>query len=942
MNKKLNIFNSAFGIRANLKIKELEVQKFWTEINLLSLVKKRKGSTFTIHFGPPYANGSIHIGHALNFILKDIAIRFETMQGKEVLGLPGWDTHGLPIAIAVGKNNPQIINQKLLFRQVCAQFAKEQIIKQIQQLKRLGLEIDFSNYYQTLTKDYVSKELKIFGQLVDKGLIFTSQKPVFWSWSSQTALAETEVEYLSKKTRTVFFYCETDMNDLLPDGTVFLLWTTTAWTIPENKLIAVNAEENYLLIEIDKVTKKMVVGERALQKLKKQLNWTAVKIINLYSGKQLVGINYYHPYLKKRGLVVSGAHVDWNEGTGLVHLAPAFGKDDYQLAKKWQVNFHCAVDEKGYFNEHSADQDLKGIFYQKSEDIIIARLNGKKTLVQTGELVHQYPHDWITRKPVIYRTTQQWYLNLKPLKKNIVEIINKVDWTPSWAKKRMMLTLSQRVDWCLSRQRSWGTPIPIFIDQKNNYVIETKLINQVANLVAQNGDDIWWKWTIEQLLTKEQINKYQIVDRLQDTFDVWFDSGCSATIIENQKPIDIIWEGNDQFRGWFNSLIIVSAALKSSFPIKSIVTHGFVNDEKGNKMSKSLGNVVDPNEICQNLGADILRLWTVSGNYFEDINISKQIVNNVAINYTKIRNTIRFLINNLVDFEEKDSLQDEIDNNLDRWILIKLEALLKKSKQCFQTHSYHSLYLSIINFVTIDLSQLYFDYAKNILYVVHPQAKRRRQIQTTLFIITKKLLSILAPVLAHTTEEAYQMLNFSGQQKSVHLEQWPLTNVVEINSEQKWIIALETKLLCSLKNDVDKSVEKAIKEKVINRPEEAEVYFDYNTNYQLFKNEKDYKNFLQTVQLKSSSRWQEIAKKWNNTTLNRWNKDNLRFLFRIHQLHWSKNEGTKCSTGVVLVKKTTQQLCTRCWFNSKDKQKEHCSQCIKVMQQQSFTSVNKH
>lgn len=930
MNKKLNIFASSFGIRANLKTKELEIQQFWAKSKLLDLLKNNEKANFILHFGPPYANGDVHIGHALNFILKDIAIRFQQMNQQIVGGLPGWDAHGLPIALAISKKQPDIVDQPLLFRQVCAQFAKTQISQQIQQLKRLGLNISFDKYYQTLANDYVAKELEIFAQLVDQNLIFTSQKPVFWSWASTTALAETEVEYLTKKSKAVFFSCPVVSEKVLLQNTSLLLWTTTPWTIPENHLVAINKKSKYLLIEVEQMAKKLLIGEQLLTSLRKELNWVKVKIINTYWGKELINVRYQHPYLQKEGWIVHGEHVNFDEGTGLVHAAPAFGVDDYQLSKNANITFKCPIDGKGYFTGDSADQQLKGVFYQDSEAIVLKQLKKAHTLVKSTDFIHQYPHDWRTKKPVIYRTTQQWYLNLKPLKSKISKIIKGVSWVPKWAEKRMEMTLQKREDWCLSRQRAWGTPMPIFIDSNNNYLLKSDLIKQVAKVVNKNGDHVWWEWELNKLLTTKQIKTYQIVGRLKDTFDVWFDSGCSATIVEKGKAIDLIWEGNDQFRGWFNSLIIVSAGLEQTFPIKQVLTHGFVNDEKGRKMSKSVGNVVNPNTVCQNLGADVLRLWVVSGNYFEDINISDKIIKSVATTYTKIRNTLRFLINNLVDFNFASEYCQHL-NNSDYWILIKLNAFLKTSKVHFIEHNYHLVYLAIVRFVTIDLSQLYFDYVKTILYTDPTKSVRRKQIQTTLLMIVQKLLCLLGPLLPHTTEEAYQVLKLPKKKTSIHLEQWPDVIDLKISDQRQLEIAIINKFIADLKSDIDKNLELAIKSGKIQRPEQAIIYFEYDQNYQLFKDQKAYNDFLEKIQLVSNSKHEEIETDWKQQWAKKLNQQSLTRILRINQIHLQKNGGNKGQTGVILVEKCQQPLCSRCLFNLTKNANSICQPCQQIV-----------
>ncbi len=928
--KDLNIFNSSFGIRANLKNKEIEIQNFWKKINLLQEITKKKQKFFCLHIGPPYANGNVHIGHALNFILKDFALRFHSLNNYQILAIPGWDTHGLPIALSVTKQNnlktPVNKNTSIDFRQKCAQFAQKQVQKQTQQLERLGTQINFQEKYLTLTSDYVAQQLRIFAKMVAKKLIFRSIKPVYWSWSSQTALADTEVKYLAKKSTSIFILFSVEKNKNIPINSAFLVWTTTPWTIPANQFLAINIEIEYVLIQISQIKKNIIVAKKLFHRLQKELSpLTEAKIIKSWKGKTLIGSKYFHPYLNLASTVLHSEHVNLNEGTGVVHVAPAHGLEDFYLVKQ-MVDVVCTVDHKGFFNEKTLDRDLKGKFYIEAEKIIMKKLQQTNSLLGEKEIIHQYPHDWRTKKPVIYRTTDQWYLNLLPLKTKIKKLIQQMEWIPSWGKKRMTKILKARNDWCLSRQRKWGVPIPVFINKNQKPVLNVEIVQHIADLIEKNNDNLWWKQEISQLLTPQQITKYQIVDKTDDTFDVWFDSGCSAQIVHPENSISLIWEGNDQYRGWFNSLIIV-AALENKQQIKKVLTHGFVNDVSGRKMSKSEGNVVDPLEICQTYGADVLRLWVGSSNYFEDLSLDKNVIESTAKNYVKIRNTIRFLINNLVDFDIKTNYC-EILTEIDYLILIKTNILIEKVTKYFQKFQFHLAYQLLNNFAINDLSSSYFDYAKKILYPSSKNTLERRQIQTTFFFILEKLIVLWAPFIPHTIEEAYQTINWKNKQKSVHLLHWPKKINLNLNPKTENKILLKWKFIKEMKKNIHKILEVAVKAKKITLFKEAIVFINYDKKYKLFKNKLDYQSFCQQFALKNKDNYQNINDLFNNFIQEIEKIQNIHFFWKTQKVIFKNiKKGTKTDCGYIWFEKINNPLCQRCNLNESLKKQVNCNSC---------------
>ena len=926
IDKKLNIFKSNFNIRADLANKELEIQSYWKK-NILSRNLNKRKKNFIIHCGPPYANGNIHIGHALNIILKDFALRFQVLSGKNSQYLPGWDTHGLPIALEVTKRSKsaKTVGE---FRNSCQKFALEQIQKQKKQFQRLGLLIDFDKNYLTLDKNYVSHQLEIFASFLTKKLLFYSLKPIYWSWSSKTALADTEVEYKEIITKSVFLKFPLKEKGCWTNS-AFLVWTTTIWTIPENKFLVIAKKAEYCLIQTTINKEKLIVAKQLWEKLQVQIPHLQGKIIKTFKGDILVGKEYFHPYLEQTSEVVAGNYVHFQEGTGIVHAAPEFGLDDFILNQKIKKKIDNTIDENGNFNQRSSDTELIGFFYQKVIPLLQKKIANKGNLFAIMDWKHQYPHDWRTHKPVIYRATKQLYLNLKPLKKILIETVKKTNWIPNWGEKRLLKLLTTREDWCLSRQRNWGVPIPVFFDSQKKPILEAELVLKVAKLIKKYGDNIWWEWPLEKFFSKKLREKYQIAIKGQDTFDVWFDSGCSLVINMQEKNVDLIWEGNDQYRGWFNSLFIVNAALEKKWPIKTVLTHGFVNDLKGKKMSKSQGNIIDPNKICQTLGADVLRLWVASGNYFDDLNLGQSTFTFVSKNYLKIRNTLRFCINNLLDFDFQKHYQPKL-TKIDQYLLKKLELVIAKIEIYFQKYKYHLVYLHLINFINAWLSNFYFDYGKNLLYTKKLDSLKRRQIQTTIWIILKKLTIVWAPILPHTTEEVFQTY-YQEQKKSIHLSIWPKNSIIKDKQQEKLIY--QWKFLLDLKNALNKFWEKKMAKREIKNSRNYQIIINVDKNYQLFLNQKEYQDFNEENKIIDADNWEKNNQLVNNFFLEFNNWDFLKDFYKVYKINFTKEkQKEKIEIGSINYQKNPSLLCIRCQRKAQIENKSFCQECADVLQ----------
>ncbi len=817
-----------FEMKANLSVKEPKIQEKWVanEIEKKVLNKNQNNDSFIIADGPPYANGNLHTGHALNKILKDIILRYKSLAGFYTKFIPGWDTHGLPIEqelIKKGKNidkNLSVIEK----RKNCKDFAMENVYKQMEQFKKLGILSKMTNeFYVTCESDYVIRQLKIFNKMLQKGLIFQDLKPVYWSWSSQTALADAEIIYNDVESDSIYVSFEISQeNNFVKKGDKIIIWTTTPYTLPSNLAAAAHPKITYCRVFAD--NNHYVVAKNLLEDLTSVFAWENPKIENEFLGIELENIEYNHPLYDKKGKIVVDEYVSSENGTGIVHNAPGFGHEDYLACKKYGIKPFCPIDQYGKFTEEVNDAELVGLFYSKANEIIIKRLQDKHLLMKYQKIIHSAAHDWRTKKPIIYRATKQWFVNIKKIESEILAELNNVKSVDPSIIKKMKEMISNRQEWCISRQRLWGVPIPI-IYKDNVALTDEKLMNNIIDELEKRGVDAWYQDDVSTFLTNDYKADESFVKE-KDIMDVWFDSGTSYSVLQKNNlsyPADLYFEGKDQFRGWFNSSLITSVAAFDKSPYKTLLTHGFVLDDKGNKMSKSLGNVIDPLQICKEYGADILRIWVASVDYLEDVRISKDIIAQNAELYRRIRNTLfRFILGNLKDFDitKHNNIQY---SNADLFILNTLEKDMKLIKNAYDKYDFKQI-IKIVSKNVADLSSWYFDYVKDSLYCDKKEDAKRIAIQATLYHVLSNYLIALAPIIPHTCEEAYEYFNKANKLESVHLESF-----VEFKLEENQKINLsDWEEFFSLKDLIYAAIEKHRKEKTISSKGEALVVIKSN------------------------------------------------------------------------------------------------------------------
>ena len=818
----LNMPQTDFSMKADLNIKEPQFLNFWLDNNIYqqALAKNKNNESFILHDGPPYANGSLHTGHALNKILKDIVIRYKTMCGFYSPYIPGWDTHGLPIEnkilseMKLSHTNISIIE----LRKKAAQYALEQIEIQKSQFQKLQLFTDFKKIYKTLDKSYEIEQLKLFYSLYQKGLIYKGLKPVYWSPTSQSALAEAEVEYQEHHSPSIFVKFKVMESDVLSPNDYLIIWTTTPWTLIANSGVAINKDFNYSLIKYN--NENHLIATDLIDKLIKEWEWSDFAIIKNIKGKDLINTKYISPINNNISPVVFGHHVTLEAGTGLVHIAPLFGEDDFIIGKKNNLNMIMHINDDGTIND--AIGQYKGIFYEDANKTIGQFLDENNLLVKLKFIKHSYPHDWRTKKPIIFRGTPQWFVSINKIKDNILDNLKNVKFYSTWGYNRLSNMIENRDDWTISRQRAWGVPIIIFYDENNEPILNDEIFNHLMNIFAKEGTNSWYEKSVDELLPA----KYQNLNwkKEKDIMDVWFDSGSSfvAVDVENIKPpFDLYLEGSDQYRGWFNSSLINSVAYIGKAPYKAIVSHGFLIDEKGRKMSKSLGNGIDPMVIINKYGADILRLWVANSEYFNDISISENIIKQSAEMYRKIRNTIRFLLSNLSDYQHQKIDLDGVHLLINE----KLNNLKIIIKENYDNYQFINVIKNINNFI-IDLSSFYLSITKDTLYVEKKDNQQRRMIQFNFYNILEFLLISLAPILPTTCEEAYQFLLKDNKKVSIFLENfYSIENKKDNKFEDVW------KEFFDLKNEIYKLIEEQIQNNLIKRSNEAKVFISTNSEF---------------------------------------------------------------------------------------------------------------
>ncbi len=830
----LLMMKTDFPMRGNLGVNELSIEERWEELHIYEKVieKNKHNDAFFLHDGPPYANGSIHVGHALNKIVKDFLIRYKTMQGFYSPYLPGWDTHGLPIESALTKNKK--VNRKEMstsaFRTLCEKYALEQVEIQKQGFKRLGVLGEWDNAYITLNHKYEAEQIRAFGAMAAKGLIFKGLKPVYWSPSSETALAEAEIEYQDVKSSSIYVAFQVvDGKNILSSDCELVIWTTTPWTIPANLAICAGPEIEYVVIETN--GRYLVVAKELLESFTKVVEIEKFEIIKEVKGTDLEGITYRHPLFDRVSPVILGDHVTLDAGTGLVHTAPGHGEDDFIVGKKYGLDILCPVDSRGYMTLEAGE--FAGMFYEDANKAILKRLDEENKLLKEVKITHSYPHDWRTHKPIIFRATPQWFASINSIKDDILRAIQDVNWVPSWGEIRLSNMIKDRDEWCISRQRVWGVPIPVFYAEDGTAILDDDVINHVADLFEKYGSNIWFDADATELLPKGYSHPGSPNGRFikeTDIMDVWFDSGTShlAALKAHYgvNVADVYLEGSDQYRGWFNSSITTSVAINGYAPYKTVISHGFALDGVGRKMSKSLGNTIDPLMVCKEFGADILRLWVASVDYQADFGLSKEILKQISDSYRKIRNTYRFLLGNLFDFDpEKDSVPYRKLGEIDQYILVKLNEVTKDVIKAYDNYSFADVYRTILNFMSNELSSFYLDFAKDILYIDEANSLSRRSMQTVIYKTLKDLVILMTPIIPHTTEEVYSYMP-GKKQESVYLESIPEVTVYP-NEEELTSKYLQFMLL---RNDVLKALEIARNDKVIGKSLHAKVLINPTPN----------------------------------------------------------------------------------------------------------------
>ncbi|MCF0116540.1 MAG: isoleucine--tRNA ligase, partial [Bacilli bacterium] len=708
-----------FEMRGNLPTKEPLLVKQWEEKDLygkmLKKNEKNKGSKeFMLHDGPPYANGNMHCGHMLNRLLKDFIIRYKTMQGFYSPFIPGWDTHGLPIENMITKSG---VNRKTTptyeFRQKCEAYAHEQVSKQMEQIKRIGVLGDFEYRYMTLQHEFEGQQIRVFKDMALKGLIYKGLKPVYWSPSSESALAEAEIEYHDVEAHTIYVaFKVVDGKGLLDSDTSFIIWTTTPWTMPANLAICVNPDYEYGLFNTNKGKFVFLLEFKDL--LSKELGFENCDLLKVFKGSDFEYMTTKHPMYDRTSLLICGEHVTNDAGTGCVHTAPGHGDDDFKVGLKYNLPPLCPVDSKGYMMEE-AGEGLVGLFYEEANEKVLALLNECGALLKDTVIVHSYPHDWRTHKPVIFRATPQWFCSIDKIRDQLLKEIEKVEWVPAWGETRIHNMIKDRGDWCISRQRIWGVPLPIFYCEDGTPIMEADVFDHVADLFDKYGSNIWFEKMPNELLPEGYKNEHSpnnIYTKENDIMDVWFDSGSSSQSVLVRRgmkyPADLYLEGSDQYRGWFNSSLIIATAVTGCAPYKSVVTHGFINDSEGEKMSKSKGNGVDPMKMSNQYGAEILRLWTASVDYQSDVKFGEDMVKQVSETYRKIRNTFKFMLGNLNEFNADSDTVNEY-SLVDLFILSRLEEVKNNVIKSMDKYEFANAISEITNFMASDLSSFYLD-----------------------------------------------------------------------------------------------------------------------------------------------------------------------------------------------------------------------------------------
>ncbi len=781
----LHLPRTSFPMKANLPEKEPQWLLEWDETSLYETQRNERAHQpkFVLHDGPPYANGDIHTGTALNKILKDMINRYWSLAGRDAVYVPGWDTHGLPIEMRalkqLGVSQHQI--EPLELRAECARVARHYIQVMTDEFKRLGVLGDWKHPYVTMSSEYEGAQLNVFGAMVEKGLIYRDLRPVYWCPHCETALAEGEIEYHNHRSDAIYvaFPVKEEEQGPLPSGTRAVVWTTTPWTIPANVAISVHPELMYEVLETKQDGRVLVAQELATQLLE-LIGWEVHRRFGPWSGRELEGVLTQHPYLGHDVPVILGTHVTSESGTGLVHTAPGHGMEDFEVGKAYHLPVVQPIDDQGRFIKGTPI--VEGLFYHEANGVVIAELEATGHLIHHEEFSHQYAYCWRCKNPVIYRATKQWFLSVDHLRDNLIQASYSVQWDPHWGGERMRQMIENREDWCLSRQRVWGVPIPAFYcEDCHEAILDVSLIRHVAEIIGREGSDAWWRHGAEYFLPEGYRCPHCGSDRLRqehDIFDVWLDSGSSQAAVLGRTrgltwPADLVLEGNDQYRGWFNSLLTTAVADKGEAPYRMVLTHGMVLDKSGQEMHKSLGNTIDPMDIVEQYGADILRLWVASSEYRNDVRISDEILRQLAESYRKIRNTFRFILGNLGNQDAFDQPKT-ITDPLNRWVVDVLNSWIGEARQAYESYAFHQVVHTLVRLVTTELSSFYLDVIKDRLYTLAIEDPLRQETLVVLKYMAGVLVRAISPILVFTSEEIYRYLpKSSDDPRSVHLLHWP-------------------------------------------------------------------------------------------------------------------------------------------------------------------------
>ncbi len=828
----LNLPRTDFPMKANLNQKEPEILDRWEKIRLYEKIRAESQGRpkFILHDGPPYANGHIHIGHCLNKILKDVIVKSKTMSGLDSYYVPGWDCHGLPIEYQVTKDlgAKKETTSKLEIRKACRLYAEKFVGIQREEFKRIGVFGDWERPYLTMSFGYEATIARELGKFMRNGGLYRGKKPVYWCYYDQTALAEAEVEYENDASPSIYVKFPLLSNELgdIPNKPLFgkevfaLIWTTTPWTLPANLALAFHPDYTYVTAEfkgeiyiLAEALVEGVLGKEA-------------KVIERFKGRTIEGLRFKHPFYERESIATLGDFVTLDSGTGIVHIAPGHGQEDYEIGMAYNLDIYAPVDDKGRFTKDV--EFFGGMFVYDANKRIIEKLKELGNLFKEEKITHSYPHCWRCKNPIIFRATPQWFISMEKnhLRTNVLEAIDRVKWIPDWGKERIRNMIENRPDWCVSRQRAWGVPIVVFYCNTCDWMLmDADIVDYVSQIFEKYGADAWFTLDTKELLPDmTRCPNCGCEDwRLEtDILDVWFDSGVSfAAVLERNPglsmPADMYLEGSDQHRGWFHSSILVSVGTRGIAPYKSVLTHGFVVDKEGEKMSKSKGNVTVPAEIIKKYGAEILRLWVVAEDYRGDIRISSEILDRLTESYRKIRNTFRYLLGNLYDFDPSgDALGYEELEEIDKWILHRLGVLSQEVLKGYESYEFHTIYHNIQRFCIVDLSAIYLDIQKDVLYTFPPNSRKRRSAQTAIYIILNWLTRLSAPVLSFTADEVWQYIP-GEKMESVHLMPFPKPEFIDSSLEERW------RRLLLIRDEILKALERARKNKFIGSSLEAGI-----------------------------------------------------------------------------------------------------------------------